>query len=272
MSTYVIADVHGCYTEFIDLLKKVGFCEQDRLIVAGDIIDRGKESHAMLQWMEKKFDNVDFIMGNHDRMFVESVAKLADFSKVSANIKEAYREVKLYDPNFDRYMTIRDLIRDHGVGLATLIKWAKIINSFPYTIDLTINGREYIVVHAGYMEEGDLKDTDIDLSPILNSMEKPMSEQKYFYLWAREEALKVGGKENTTIIAGHTPTVADSEFYTGGTVFKYENKEKNSVIYDIDCGCVFYGKIPGANLACIRLEDEKVFYLYEKKPDTYYYV
>ena len=94
MSTYVIADVHGCYTEFIDLLKKVGFCEQDRLIVAGDIIDRGKESHAMLQWMEKKFDNVDFIMGNHDRMFVESVAKLADFSKVSANIKEAYRYFK----------------------------------------------------------------------------------------------------------------------------------------------------------------------------------
>ena len=34
-------------------------------------------------------------------------------------------------------------------------------------------------------------------------------------------------KENTTIIAGHTPTIADSVFFTGGTVFKYENKEKN---------------------------------------------
>ena len=271
MSTYVIADVHGCYSEFIELLRKVRFSENDRLIVAGDIIDRGRESYAMLQWMEKKFDNVDFVMGNHDRMFVESVAKLADFSKVTANVKEAYKEVKMYDPNFDRYKTIRDLIRDHGVGLATLIKWAKIVKNFPYTIDLNINGRDYIVVHAGYMEEGDLKDTDIDLSPIIASMEKPLSEQKYFYLWAREEALVVGGKENTTIIAGHTPTIADSVFFTGGTVFKYENKEKNSLIYDIDCGCVFKDKIPGANLACIRLEDEQVFYLFEKKPDTYYY-
>ena len=34
-----------------------------------------------------------------------------------------------------------------------------------------------------------------------------------------------------------------------------------SVFYDIDCGCVFRKKDRRGKLACIRLEDEKIFYV-----------
>ena len=39
------------------------------------------------------------------------------------------------------------------------------------------------------------------------------------------------------------------------------NAGKDCVFYDIDCGCAFRDRDPDAKLACIRLEDEKIFYI-----------
>ena len=37
---YVISDIHGCYDEFQQMLKKINFNpEKDELIIDGDIID-----------------------------------------------------------------------------------------------------------------------------------------------------------------------------------------------------------------------------------------
>lgn len=72
----------------------------------------------------------------------------------------------------------------------------------------------------------------------------------------------MGGKPHGMIIAGHTPTVIKGEFsYHHGKVFRYYNQEKDCIFYDIDCGCVLRDRNPQASLACIRLEDEKVFYV-----------
>ena len=53
MSTYVISDIHGCYNEFLSMLEKIYFSESDNLVLAGDYIDRGKQSYEMLKWMEQ---------------------------------------------------------------------------------------------------------------------------------------------------------------------------------------------------------------------------
>ena len=34
---YVIADIHGCYEEFMELLEKISFSEEDELFVLGDV-------------------------------------------------------------------------------------------------------------------------------------------------------------------------------------------------------------------------------------------
>ena len=39
--TIVIGDLHGCYDEAIELLTKVGATSSDRVIFAGDLVDRG---------------------------------------------------------------------------------------------------------------------------------------------------------------------------------------------------------------------------------------
>jgi hypothetical protein len=39
--TIVIGDLHGCYEEAVELLDRVAACESDRVIFAGDLVDRG---------------------------------------------------------------------------------------------------------------------------------------------------------------------------------------------------------------------------------------
>ena len=49
--------------------------------------------------------------------------------------------------------------------------------------------------------------------------------------------------------------------YNDGNVFRFYDKKKDCIFYDIDCGCVFRNRQVNAKLACIRLEDEKIFYI-----------
>ena len=62
---YVISDVHGHYTEFIRLLKKVRFCEGDKLYLLGDVVDRGTENLKMLEFCRSR-SNVILLKGNHE--------------------------------------------------------------------------------------------------------------------------------------------------------------------------------------------------------------
>ena len=69
MSTYIMTDIHGHYIAMRKMLEKIGFLAGDRLICAGDYIDRGPESWEMLKWMESPGENVILIRGNHEQEF-----------------------------------------------------------------------------------------------------------------------------------------------------------------------------------------------------------
>ena len=56
--TYVMSDLHGCFDELNAMLAKIGFSDQDKLILAGDYIDRGSQNYEMLCWMEQVPQNI----------------------------------------------------------------------------------------------------------------------------------------------------------------------------------------------------------------------
>ena len=41
MGIYAISDIHGCYTEFMNVLETASFGDGDELYILGDIVDRG---------------------------------------------------------------------------------------------------------------------------------------------------------------------------------------------------------------------------------------
>ena len=261
MSTYVMADLHGRYTELQEMLKKIDFGVEDKLIIAGDICDRGKENYEMLKWMESKPANVEFIKGNHDEEFIANVDLLTIEMKKNPSLRHCYDKLKDADKYFDYYGTIGQLIDEYGVNFKQLSLWADIMYDFPYLKELHIEGKDYIIVHAGYMDEDSLANSPLAKNSSPSQLKTMALSKEVFYTNARDAALMVGGKRDTTIIAGHTPTISNSIFFNDGKVFRGERPEINSVIYNIDCGAGFLDKSKSANMACIRLEDEKVFYL-----------
>jgi serine/threonine protein phosphatase 1 len=69
--TIVIGDIHGCYDEFQLLLEKVNWNEsKDRLVLVGDIINKGPKSTEMLEWIFMH-PTVVCLLGNHEWAFLQ---------------------------------------------------------------------------------------------------------------------------------------------------------------------------------------------------------
>jgi hypothetical protein len=65
-----IGDIHGCIEEFNELLVKLNYDpEEDRLILLGDLIDRGPDSVAVVAKAREM--KLECLMGNHEHKFVK---------------------------------------------------------------------------------------------------------------------------------------------------------------------------------------------------------
>ena len=77
---YVMSDLHGCYEEYIKMLKLINFNENDSLYILGDICDRGPSPMKILLHM-MEHDNIIPIYGNHDLLAYPALSKIDIYSK-----------------------------------------------------------------------------------------------------------------------------------------------------------------------------------------------
>ncbi|CAM4379067.1 metallophosphoesterase [Kerstersia similis] len=64
---FAVGDIHGCYSKLDAALRRIGFdTGRDRLFAVGDLVDRGPENPAVLDWLAKPWFHS--VMGNHDDM------------------------------------------------------------------------------------------------------------------------------------------------------------------------------------------------------------
>jgi serine/threonine protein phosphatase 1 len=207
------------------------------------------------------------VVGNHDKEFEHNVQLMKMVMRkngLNIDVNSLEQTKVLYEVMaqlalqqdsgasfFDYYGTIRDLINEKNVTLTDLTRWEKVISDMPYYYRERIGGRECVIVHAGYIESLDGVDTDEQFTVLED-----------FYIYARDDAYIYGGIPHGMIIAGHTPTTAEEELpFNDGNVYRSYDEDMDCVFYDIDCGCALRKFRPNGKLACIRLEDEKVFYV-----------
>lgn len=240
MATYVMSDLHGCKTEFDQMLKQIEFNEYDTLWIDGDVCDRGKESIPLLQEIMAN-DNMHLVFGNHDVWLARYCQELID-AKRDNNSVDMTDDLMCwlhYNGGYRTADQFMDLSYPECYDIKLFLE-DKLLYKF-----LTIHGKKFLIVHAG---------VDPTAGPDPRSIAK-MPEQ--ILVWAHI-GIDDNPWDNITMIVGHIPT-----FLYGS---QYENKiihGKNDTILHIDCGCVF-----GRSLSCVRLDDMKEFYV----PSTYPYV
>ena len=116
--TFIVGDVHGCFEEFLALLKKIDYDpESHRLILIGDIINRGPFSLEMLKWVRER--GIEMVRGNHEQAFLNGINK----------------DIQL-NPIF------RKLQKDMKGNLE---KWVHWLSGLPFYIE----EKNFLVVHGG---------------------------------------------------------------------------------------------------------------------------
>jgi serine/threonine protein phosphatase 1 len=74
---FIVGDIHGCFTRLQAELDVIGFDPAvDRLFSVGDLVDRGPESHAALEWLDKPWFHA--VRGNHEQMAVDHMGGMSD--------------------------------------------------------------------------------------------------------------------------------------------------------------------------------------------------
>lgn len=129
--TLIVGDIHGCYEEFMQLLKKASYDEKtDRLILVGDLINKGPSSLKTLEWVAN--EGCEVVLGNHELGFLNYIE----------------------NPN-PKFEVFRKLVSEMGDSLEEWVQWFKKI---PLYIE-----EDFIVVHAGIVPGYKLEETPAHL-------------------------------------------------------------------------------------------------------------
>ena len=226
---YAVSDIHGCYDLYLDLLKRISFSETDVLFFLGDAADRGPDGIDVMRDLMSR-PNVVCLLGNHEDMFRQTArgwgAKLTRAEGLQWNLTfRNWTERNGGDVTWASYLTLPEDERKE------LLDW---MEKLPSYYELALNGREFILAHAGvgaYRREKKLSSCE------------PMD-----FIWERMDYDRVYYRKKL-LVTGHTPTALIDPAYIG-RIFQRNNHVA------IDCGAVFRG-----TLGCVCLETLEEFYV-----------
>lgn len=214
---FAVGDIHGCFSKLQAQLDRIGFDPAvDRLFSVGDLVDRGPESEAVLEWLAKPWFHA--VMGNHDDM--------------------AYRwpagnmQPDIYRRNGGGWNMDQSTQAQKAVSNAM----AKLPVAIEVETALGLIG----IVHADVPFDSwrEFAETYWD-SNVPESMQKRVSDVA---MWSRgriAEADESGVRDVRAVVVGHTPV--QSPVVLGN-------------VYHIDTGAVFGREFTILNLATLEAE------------------
>lgn len=228
---YVLPDLHGHERRFLAMLERIGFGPEDTLYVLGDVIDRHPGGLRILRRI-MAMPNAHMIQGNHEYMMLRALGHPRDDNPDDGRaVAHWYRNGgEITHRHFKR---LRKSVRREI--LAYLL-------SLPLEREVRVGEKTYHLVHGAPAGDYDGK------KPYLNGV--------HYAVWKRLEAdHPLAGDK--ILVFGHTPTrhyrdIAPMEVWYG------ENR------IGMDCGCGYPEEGPDSSygrLACLRLEDGKVYYV-----------
>ena len=226
--TYCISDIHGEYDLFMKLLEKINYSDDEKIIICGDLIDKGAASVKLAKTifaMPKAY----CIKGNHEYEFFKFYrtrmhSAIMDFDAILWHLQQYFPE--------DGY----------------LLDWETVdrLTELPYFIEED----NFICVHAGLPLEADGR--------IMPPNEATYEELVYDRTFKNPAVLPTTEK---CVFFGHTPTTYIQQ---EPKILTYLKDGKSAGSRDISDYCKVHldtGASLNGVLGCFRVDDCRSFYV-----------
>jgi serine/threonine protein phosphatase 1 len=225
MPSWIIGDIHGCSAELAELLRRIAPGRDDQVIACGDLFHRGPDAVGVMDLLVGV--GARFVLGNHERALLRriGVAPLRHDGSDRGSLERRLPPLDPEDLDGDghtpctcpverRVELVRFLQRAHS---GYLLRRADIPGAGP-----TSDGREWLVVHAGFEPNRRPEDCTIDT---LTSIRRLASRGRPWWYegWAGPELVHFG----------HTHDAAPRAHSRGGRL----------VALGLDTGCVYGGAL-----------------------------
>lgn len=230
----VIGDCHGCIDEFNELLNVINYSRsRHRLILVGDLLDRGKDPIGLLNQIRAM--ELEVVLSNHEQ-------KAYNWRRFEEQERNDGKPNPIKEPNPKRKREWLSLSEED-------LLWIK---NLPHILDLE---NEWYVVHGGLEASKSMKeqvrdnvirtrvlDKNGDFVKMRNGEPKPEGTEFWATAWNRPH----------NIIFGHT-------------VFKKPKvfTNSNNMCIGIDTGCVYGGHLTSYNIdraEFVQVKSRKKYY------------
>lgn len=218
MNLFVTSDIHGMYNQFEELLTY--WNQEDKLIILGDLIDRGPKSLQVIQKVmelkETYGEQVVFCKGNHEDMLLNFLTNYEEKQEHYFR-NGGLATIHSFLPSEALNLPINeqvDYIKTHYLKELDFLKQANLF---------TIIG-DVLFTHAGFNSE----------------LEDFRATEPIDFIWIRKHYEKPNGTPYVNIF-GHTPTR-----YIHETDNIWTSADQTYIA--IDGACVYGGQLNGVRL------------------------
>ena len=236
---YVLSDIHGNERRFHSVMKQINLQPEDTLYVLGDVIDRHPGGIRLLRRI-MAMPNGKMLLGNHEYMMLRALGCPYDACEETS---ETIRK----DAAALWYRNGGKVTHDHikRIRKSLRLEIVQYLRSLPLNIDIEVGGQAYKLAHSAPAEE-------FENHP-------GYRDPTHFAVWKRWGCYDTF-EGDYTLIFGHTTT----RHYQDAVPMKIW---EGSRCIGIDCGSGYPEEGPDSKygrLACLRLDDGKVFYSEER--------
>ncbi len=209
MKAFVFTDPHGCLDELKELLKDIDRTKT-RIICAGDLIDRGKDSEGVIKFIRD--NNIECVKGNHELMAEECIPFIKNNKQRALQSSDWFYNGgdKVYYSYSSRHQLLEDL------------EW---LAQLPLYIETGIKDKEGL---------------ELLVSHTWTSMRLEHAKVSEFnFVWDRAQPTDIKNNSKYYNIFGHTPVdYVNQHKYHKGTEITPE-PEYSDGCCNIDTGCAY---------------------------------